>query len=97
MGQKGWLAPGEGKHAQGAGLIQNGPRTAALASDPRDTTRVAVCESTGWGGGSPAAPASIEGTATSSSSQASQGRQPLRASFSAAAAGPRLSSYLLSP
>lgn len=39
MGQKSWLAPGEGKHARGAGLIQNGPRTAALASDPRDTTR----------------------------------------------------------
>lgn len=36
MGQKGWLAPGEGKRAQGAGLIQNGPRTATLALDPRD-------------------------------------------------------------
>lgn len=38
MGQKGWLAPGEGKHARGAGLIQNGPSRAALALDPRDTT-----------------------------------------------------------
>lgn len=50
MGQKGWLAPGKGNHARGAGLIQNGPRTAALASDPRDTTGVAVCEGTAWGG-----------------------------------------------
>lgn len=39
MGQKGWLAPGEGKHARGAGLIQNGPRRATRASAPRDTTR----------------------------------------------------------
>lgn len=37
MGQKGGLAPGEGKHAWGAGSIQNGPRMATLASDPRDT------------------------------------------------------------
>lgn len=41
MGQRGWLAPGKGGHAQGAGLIQNGPRTVTLASDPRDTTEVA--------------------------------------------------------
>lgn len=41
MGPKGWLAPGEGRQARGAGLIQNGPRTATLASGPRDTTSVA--------------------------------------------------------
>lgn len=50
-GQKGWLAPGEGGQARGAGLIQNGPRTAALASDPGDTPGVAACEGAGWGAG----------------------------------------------
>lgn len=41
MGPKCWLAPGEGRQARGAGLIQNGPRTATLASGPRDTTSMA--------------------------------------------------------
>ena len=61
MGQKGWLAPGEGKRAQGAGLIQNGPRTATLALDPRDTRGWGggACEGTSWGGGSPPAPGSL--------------------------------------
>lgn len=92
MGQRGWLAPGKGRHAQGAGLIQNGPRTAALASDPRDATKVAMCEGTGWGSGQPPTPASTEGATASSSSRAGRGRRPLCASISvvAAAAGPRL-------
>lgn len=37
-GRKAGLLRARAKHARGAGLIQNGPRRAALASDPRDTT-----------------------------------------------------------
>ena len=49
MGPKGWLAPGEGRQARGAGLIQNGPRTATLASGPKGHHQRGGCEGAGRG------------------------------------------------